>query len=306
MDHGLIGHPESPDRIKAILSSKNLTLDSRGEWQAESSKDTYLPLGIEMVFSTHGREFFEKIKKLDQAGGGSIDADTFVSHGSFDTAMLSITGSFFILDSIMQKSFNQAMILQRPPGHHATASLSMGFCLFNHIALATNYLKKHHQVSKILIVDFDVHHGNGTQDIFYKDDSVFFYSIHRYPFYPGSGSHSETGTGKGLGYTLNHPMDLSTSQNIFVSSFEKGLEVACKKIKPEFILVSAGFDGHKDDPIGGINLDSHSYFLIGQIIRKFAEVYSSGRVFSLLEGGYNTRVLPECIASFKSGIESHE
>ncbi|HET6373348.1 MAG TPA: histone deacetylase, partial [Candidatus Polarisedimenticolia bacterium] len=183
----------------------------------------------------------------------------------------------------------------RPPGHHALKDVAMGFCLFNNVAIVARHLQAKHGLRRILIVDWDVHHGNGTQDAFYDDPSVFFFSIHQFPFYPGTGSKGETGVGAGAGTTLNAPMEAGRGDDDYLRVFGEVLEPRVMQFKPEFILISAGFDAHKDDPLGGMRLTEHGYARLTDLIRTWSEEVCHGRVLSLLEGGYDLGALSRSV-----------
>jgi len=187
------------------------------------------------------------------------------------------------------------MALVRPPGHHASADRAMGFCLFNNVALGARYAQRRHALGRILIVDFDVHHGNGTQAIFEEDDSVFYFSMHRWPFYPGTGAAERKGTGKGKGFTFNLPLAAATDRETIVSLFAQSLEDIAERFTPDLVLVSAGFDAHADDPISGLNLQPRDFGAMTGRIVALADKACRGRVVSALEGGYDLKSLGPCV-----------
>jgi acetoin utilization deacetylase AcuC-like enzyme len=232
-------------------------------------------------------------------GGGFLDVDTVVSPRSFDVALAAAGAGAAAVDAVIGGQDRTALCLVRPPGHHATPTTSMGFCLFNSIALAAKRARNKHQLNRVLIVDFDVHHGNGTQDIFYEDPSVFFFSIHRYGFgfYPGTGSAEETGRGPGRGTTLNVPITNGTPPSEYHAAFNRAFERAAEASKPELILVSAGFDAHRLDPIGGLGLDVEDFVRLTERILDVAKEHAAGRVVSLLEGGYHWDATAESVAA---------
>jgi acetoin utilization deacetylase AcuC-like enzyme len=195
----------------------------------------------------------------------------------------------------MAKKAASAFALVRPPGHHATSNRGMGFCVYNNIAVAAKYLQKEYGLKRILIVDYDVHHGNGTQDIFYSDESVFYFSVHQHPFYPGTGRENETGQGKGKGATLNVELPEGSGDKLLVSAFEQNLVPAMKNFNPDFILVSSGFDGHKDDLLGGLSYTSNGYKSVATILTELANKYADGRIMFMLEGGYTSSSTNESI-----------
>ncbi len=191
----------------------------------------------------------------------------------------------------------RALCVVRPPGHHARPSEGMGFCIFSNVAIAAKVALKRFGLSRILIVDFDVHHGNGTQEIFYDSSHVGFLSIHRYPFYPGTGARNETGAGDGLGYTLNIPLPYGTPRTEYHAAFRSGLEQLARKVRPELVLISAGFDAHAEDPVGDLGLQIEDFERLTEELVSVAEAHSEGRVVSVLEGGYNVPILAGCVAA---------
>ena len=221
--------------------------------------------------------------------GGALDADTSVSSESYTVALAAAGTCASAVDAVIKGKDRNALCLVRPPGHHATPTHSMGFCLFNNAALAAQPARQTHGLTRILIVDWDVHHGNGTQDIFYADPEVQFFSVHRYGrgFYPGSGAADETGTGASLGRTLNVPLRFGVSRKEYLAAFAAGLEKAADAIKPELILLSAGFDAHAADPIGSLGLEVEDFAEMTRLILQAAQVHAAGRLVSCLEGGYD-------------------
>jgi len=208
------------------------------------------------------------------------------------------------VDAVMHGPDRTALCLVRPPGHHATPTHSMGFCLFNNIALAADHASAAHSLTRILVVDWDVHHGNGTQDIFFADPGVMFFSIHRYGhgFYPGTGAADETGTGPGLGYTVNMPVRYGASRPNYHAAFVSALEKAADKIRPELVLLSAGFDAHRRDPIGSLGLETEDFVALTRLVRQVAETHADGRVVSCLEGGYDLQALAESVQVHLEGL----
>jgi acetoin utilization deacetylase AcuC-like enzyme len=285
-------HPETPYRLRAITRR----LDELG-LSGGCQIGTFQPLDEEEVAKVHSRRQIAQVKHFAESGGGHVDPDTVVSPDSFQVALAAAGACSAAVDAVVQGTERNALCLVRPPGHHATPTRSMGFCLFNNIALAARHARTAHQLHRILIVDWDVHHGNGTQDIFYEDPEVFFYSIHRYGhgFYPGTGSDRETGAGKGLGCTLNVPVRYGTSRRDYHSLFTTALEKAADKIKPELVLVSAGFDAHAEDPIGSLGLEVEDFQTLTKEVLAVAATHAQGRLVSCLEGGYNLERLAESV-----------
>jgi acetoin utilization deacetylase AcuC-like enzyme len=285
-------HPENADRLRSITA--RLTKAGLVE---KCTAGTYQPISEEAVTQLHAPAMLVRAKQVAQHGGGTLDPDTVVSPDSFKVALAAAGACAAAVDAVLKGPDRKALCLVRPPGHHATPTRSMGFCLFNNVALAAQHAKKAHGLTRILIVDWDVHHGNGTQDIFYEDPEVVFYSIHRYGngFYPGSGAASETGRGKGLGHIFNAPIRFGTERKDYQDKFTATLETAAEKTKPELVLVSAGFDAHAKDPIGSLGLEAEDFVIMTQKVLEVAKSHAQGRLVSCLEGGYNLSALAECV-----------
>jgi acetoin utilization deacetylase AcuC-like enzyme len=239
----------------------------------------------------------ENVRALAERGGGRIEADTTMSRRSYDVAASAAGAAVAAVDAVLERPRRRAVCLVRPPGHHATREGPMGFCLFNNVALAAQRAITQHKLDRILIVDWDVHHGNGTQDIFYTDPRVMFFSIHRYPFYPGTGAADEIGAGPGLGFTRNEPITFGTPRDVFRARFETALAESATKIRPQLVLISAGFDAHAQDPIGSLGLEIEDFVIMTQSVIDVANTQADGHVVSVLEGGYNVPILAECIAA---------
>lgn len=280
-------HPESPKRISESLHR----LASR-PWYQDLVKGRFDAVSEERLLRTHDAQVIDRLKAACAAGGGHLDSDTFVSPESLETSKLAAGAAIAACEQVISGSSANAFCLLRPPGHHANREASRGFCVFNNVAVAAHYALDVHSLHRILIIDFDVHHGDGTQAIFYEDPAVDYLSIHRYPFYPGTGHQSETGSGQALGGTHNLPIAYGSSREKYLESFQKGLETALKHSKPELILLSAGFDAHKADPVGSLDLEYEDFITITRWIKEAAEIYAKGRLVSLLEGGYNLDTLP--------------
>jgi acetoin utilization deacetylase AcuC-like enzyme len=289
-DTGL--HPENSDRLRSISARLEKTA-----LRSKCALGSYKPLTEEAVTRVHAPKQVQGIKQLGEHGGGQIDADTVVSPHSFHVALAAAGACVSAVDAVLNGTDRTALCLVRPPGHHATPTTSMGFCLFNNIALAAHHAKTAHHLTRLLIVDWDVHHGNGTQDIFYEDPQVMFFSIHRYGhgFYPGTGAESETGRGRGAGYTLNAPIRYGTPRKEYHSRFTAALEKVADKIKPELVLVSAGFDAHALDPIGSLGLETEDFASLTQDVLAVAKTHAQGRLVSCLEGGYHLQALAESV-----------
>jgi acetoin utilization deacetylase AcuC-like enzyme len=283
-------HPETSERVASSLHR----LEGR-DWFKALKRGKFAPIPDERLLRTHTAQV---VKNLDQAaseGGGNLDGDTYVSPESALICRLAAGAAWAACEQVLSGQAENAFCLTRPPGHHASRESSRGFCIFNNIAIAAHYALDVHDLSRILIVDFDVHHGDGTQAIFYDDPAVDYVSIHRYPFYPGTGHQSETGTGAGLGHTHNAPIAFGTSREHYLDAFRKTFDRAVEKAKPELILLSAGFDAHTLDPIGSLGLDYEDFQDMTRHILNAASVFAKGRLVSILEGGYNLTTLPKLI-----------
>lgn len=288
------GHPENPDRYRVVIDAIKGNQDLNGrlvEIQAEKASQG-------LVQAAHTKEHFRRVEGAFANGMDRLDADTVISMQSFDASLYAAGGAITAVDAVMRGEARNAFVAVRPPGHHATAEHAMGFCLFNNVAVAARYAQnKYKEIERVAIVDWDVHHGNGTQGIFYSDASVFFFSMHQYPWYPGTGSRGETGQGKGLGATLNLPMRAFTEPKDQLSAFDAGIEEIAAKIKPDLILVSAGFDAHLTDPLGQLRLEDADYISMTRTLIQWADDACSGRVVSCLEGGYNLETLGQTVAA---------
>ena len=250
--------------------------------QAQACKEEYLELA-------HKREYLTQAKKDIEQGLKSLSTgDTQVSMKSWEVALLATGGVLHAVRQVVKGKIGRAFCLTRPPGHHATPSKGMGFCIFNHVALAARYAQEELGIGKVLIVDWDVHHGNGTQDVFYEDETVMFLSTHQSPWYPGTGSKEETGKGKGLGYTLNFPFPAGSGRKEIVEgAFGLDLPKKIKSFRPELILISAGFDSRRGDPLGQFRLSDKDFSDLTRLIVGLAKEHCGGKVVSVLEGGYD-------------------
>jgi acetoin utilization deacetylase AcuC-like enzyme len=258
------------------------------------------PATDEELALAHDRSYIELVKRelANVQGVAELSTgDTDVTRESLAAARAAAGGVLNAADAVASGRMKNAFCAVRPPGHHATRNRGMGFCIFNNVAIAARYLQKVHAIRRVLIVDFDYHHGNGTQDIFYDDDSVFYFSTHHYGAYPGTGSASETGTGKGAGTTLNVPLPPGASDAQILAAFEQQLVPAARRFKPDFILVSAGFDGMRRDLLGQFDITPAGYAAITRVIVRLADELCQGRVVSVLEGGYRLDGLAESVAA---------
>ena len=278
------GHPECPERIPSIINGLKKIQSQKLIWEkVRSFDDKYIKL-------THSEKYFEKINQsFPKEGLAFLDGDTIVSKGSKKAAYDAVGAIINAIDAVMNKEFDNAFCVVRPPGHHAEKERAMGFCIFNNIAVGATYLMEKYKMNKVAIIDFDVHHGNGTQDIFYNEKKVLYISSHQFPFYPGTGSKDETGKYNNI---LNIPLKAGTNSREFFTSYNKVYD-KLNEFKPEFILLSAGFDAHKNDPLANINLESKDYYTLTKEIIKIAKQVSGNKIVSILEGGYNLAAIQE-------------
>lgn len=283
-------HPENPGRLNAIQknieSSKyynNLTL-------IQPRKAT-----VEDIAKVHGTGYIRSVEDSCRNGVRNLDADTVISSDSYQAALLSAGAGLEALDKILEGTVGNAFCAVRPPGHHAEQNKAMGFCLFNNVGVIARYAQDVKNIQKIFIFDWDVHHGNGTQHSFYKDSSIYYSSIHQYPFYPGTGGVDETGTGDGLGSNLNLPMRAYSCDADYINAIEHKLIPVIQKFNPDLIIISAGFDAHENDPLAQINLSTDCYGKMTQKLMEIANDVCNGRILSMLEGGYDYSALADSV-----------
>ncbi len=279
-------HPESPNRLTAILNG----LHQNSLWD-KLKHVTPIPASEQQILLCHPRSHLEYIRDCANRGSVQIDPDTHVSAHSFDAAMLAAGAAVQAVDQILDGEYQNAFAAVRPPGHHATADRAMGFCLFNNVAIAARHAVKNQGLKRVLIMDWDVHHGNGTQDIFYDDPTVIYISLHKKHHYPGTGWEHETGAGEAVGTKINISFAgirraLKSMRNIFNAALEKA-----RNFKPEFIFVSCGFDAHENDPLGNLGLTNETYGRLTGYLMDFAAQFGHQRIFSILEGGYDSKAL---------------
>ena len=252
---------------------------------------------IEWILTVHSREYHDWVRESCERGVECLDqGDTIVCPESYGAAIASLNAGLTAADLVMSCDFDRAFSAMRPPGHHALPDRAMGFCLFANIAIVARYLQTRHGVGRVAIVDWDVHHGNGTHDIFYDDDSVLFISLHQHPLWPGTGSSRQRGTGKGEGYTLNLPIAPFTSAEDYIRTFRERVLPVLEAYSPEVLLISAGFDAHRDDPIAQLQLTEEDFAAMTRDLAGIATGSCNGRIVSLLEGGYDLDALAESAA----------
>ena len=278
------GHPECPERIPAILTGLKKIQSQKLIWKEIGSFDEkYIEL-------THSKKYLEKINQsFPKEDLVFLDGDTIVSKGSKKAAYDAVGVIINAIDAVMNQEFDNAFCVVRPPGHHAEKEQAMGFCIFNNVAVGATYLLEKYKLDKVAIIDFDVHHGNGTQDIFYNEKKVLYISSHQFPFYPGTGSKDEIGKFNNI---LNIPLKAGTVSEEFFNSYKKVYD-KLNEFRPQFILLSAGFDAHKNDPLANVNLESRDYYILTKEIMKIAKKICSNKIVSILEGGYNLSAIQE-------------
>ncbi len=284
-------HPEHEGRLIAIVTHLQRT-DLWGrllQIRPESADPKW-------ILKVHTEEHLKFVREICESGASVLEqGDTHVCEDSYRVALLAAGGVFAGIDAVMSGKANSAFCAVRPPGHHAESSRAMGFCLFNNVAVGARYVQEQYGLERAAIIDWDVHHGNGTQEIFYEDPSVLYISTHQYPYYPGTGGAEERGEGKGEGFTLNVPLKAGTTAEEYLRLFEGTVLPALEHYRPEFILISAGFDAHRADPLAGILLTEETYASITSAVKRLAEEFSQGRIVSVLEGGYDLTALPLCV-----------
>ncbi len=291
LEHKTGTHPERPERLVQVVRHLERTgLDKR------CTLPDWKPATLEQLASVHGPGYAQRIAAFCAAGGGAIEADTVCSDRSFEVARFATGSACDAVQRVVAGQDSQALCLVRPPGHHALHDEPMGFCLFNNVMVAARTALDECGLERVLIVDWDVHHGNGTQALCWEDPRIGFLSIHRWPFYPGTGRAEETGTGSALGTKLNLPIAWGTTRANYLNEFRRGLDVLARRIRPQLVLISAGFDAHAEDPVGSLGLDTEDFASLTDAVLDVAAEYSAGRCVSVLEGGYNTSILAGCVA----------
>ena len=279
------GHPEKIDRVTAIIDNFKKVDNKNLIWKKPNKFDEFF------LNKTHSIDYINHVKQsFPKKGLVFLDGDTIVSPGSKDATKDAVGSIITAIDGVQNKEFKNAFCAVRPPGHHAEKDKAMGFCIYNNVAVGANYLIEKYKYKKIAIIDFDVHHGNGTQDIFYDNEKVLYVSTHQYPYYPGSGSHKENGK---FNNVLNIPLEAGTTSEVYLNAYENVLN-KIKQFKPEFLLFSAGFDAHIDDPLAQMRLSTEDYYTITKRTLEYSKSFCNGRVVSILEGGYDLKALQNC------------
>ena len=278
------GHPEKIDRVTVVIDNFKKLDNKKLIWKKPNKFEN------SFLVKTHTSNYIDQVNKsFPKKGYNFLDGDTIVSPGSKDASKDAVGSIITAIDGVQNKEFKNAFCAVRPPGHHAEKEKAMGFCIFNNVAVGANYLIEKYKYNKIAIIDFDVHHGNGTQDIFYDNEKVLFISTHQYPYYPGSGSEKEKGN---FNNVLNIPLEAGTSAEKYLNAYENVLNKV-REFKPEFLLFSAGFDAHIDDPLAQLQLSSEDFYKITKRTLEISKPFCNGNVVSILEGGYDLKALQE-------------
>jgi acetoin utilization deacetylase AcuC-like enzyme len=278
------GHPEKIDRVTAVIENFKKLNNKNLIWKKPTNFDQ------SFLINTHSSDYISQVNQsFPKNGLAFLDGDTVVSPGSKDATKDAVGSIITAIDGVQNKEFKNAFCAVRPPGHHAEKEKAMGFCIYNNVAVGANYLIEKYKYNKVAIVDFDVHHGNGTQDIFYNNEKVLYISTHQYPYYPGSGSEQEKGKFNNI---FNIPLEAGTSAEEYLNAYEHVLK-KLKKFKPEFLLFSAGFDAHIDDPLAQLKLGSEDFYQLTKRTLEFSKSFCNGNVVSILEGGYDLKALQE-------------
>ncbi|NPA32020.1 MAG: histone deacetylase [Aquificae bacterium] len=288
LKHDYPDHPENKGRLLSIV--EHLTNSPLKDKVVYVKPRRATPAEVAL---NHDPAYIQEIKEFCDAGGGFLDPDTYATPHTYEVALHAVGGVLEAIDRVLEGELGRAFCAVRPPGHHAERARAMGFCIFNNVAVGAHYLRKR-GIGRVFIVDFDAHHGNGTQRSFYEDDTVFYFSTHQYPFYPGTGSADERGAGRGYGYTLNVPLPAGAGDKEVVPVYEKLLPEVMERFAPEFVLVSAGYDLHADDPLTHLNVTNEGVRRIVRSILGVSDELRAPVVFAL-EGGYNLRALGECV-----------
>jgi acetoin utilization deacetylase AcuC-like enzyme len=274
-----LGHPERPDRIRALNEEFGRAVYSM------LAREEAPMAPLEAVSLAHPMEYAEKLREVaPETGAVRVDGDTVLSSGSWEPIMRAVGGAMYAVDEVFAKKTDNAFVAMRPPGHHAETATPMGFCFFNNAAIAARHAQKKHGAERVAIIDFDVHHGNGTQDIFWNDPTVMYSSTHQMPLYPGTGAKSETGTKNTI---VNAPLSAGDNGTQFKEAFESVILPRLNNFQPDLVIISAGFDAHRNDPLANLNLVEEDFAWVTGKLMDLADKHAKGRVVSLLEGGYD-------------------
>lgn len=289
-EHVTGDHPENGGRILSVIRHLSFVgLD------ASCRRPSWKPASVERLCYVHTPEYVESVKQFALSGGGYIEEDTAVSKKSYEIACMAAGAACDAVERVVRGEDKTAFCLVRPPGHHAMPDHAMGFCLLNNVAVGARVATRELGIERVLIVDIDVHHGNGTQAIFWEDPLVAYFSMHCFPLYPETGAADEIGAGPGVGTILNVPIAKGTPRDELLGTFTHQLKEFAARIKPQLVLVSAGFDAHKDNPVGSLGLETDDYKGITRSLLEIADEYADGKLVSVLEGGYNPHALTDCV-----------
>ena len=291
------GHPEKIDRVTVVIDNFKKLDNKNLVWKKPSKFDRSL---LEMTHNSDYVNFVEK--SFPKKGLSFLDGDTVVSPGSKDATSDAVGSIITAIDGVQNKDFKNAFCAVRPPGHHAEKNKAMGFCIYNNVAVGANYLIDKYKLNKIAIIDFDVHHGNGTQDIFYDNSKVHYYSTHQYPLYPGTGDINETGCGN----IVNVPLQAGTGSKLYQEAFDQKIITAIDHQKPDFIIISAGFDAHQSDPLANLNLVESDFKKITSKLKVLANKHCEGKIISMLEGGYDINALEKSILIHLKELQNND
>ncbi|MCY4487688.1 MAG: histone deacetylase [Deltaproteobacteria bacterium] len=295
-------HPENPQRIKTLL-------DLAGEVAGGGDRFELLPLRSAVQAELelgHGSDYIDLVRSTSEHDRFALDGDTITCRDSFGVALMAVGGFLQLLDAVAASDYGNGFAMARPPGHHALRNRGMGFCLFNTVAIGARYLQEKHGARRVAIMDWDVHHGNGSQDAFYDDPSVLFLSTHQYPYYPGTGAADEVGSGRGEGYTVNVPLPAGCGDAEYLAVFRDIIVPAIERYEPDWLLVSAGFDSHRDDPLAAMGVTERGFGVMANALLELARKHTGGKIAFLLEGGYDLAALRNSVATVLECMQSEE
>ncbi len=293
------GHPERPDRLRAIMAH----LEATG-LSAKLTRIDARPADDRWVVRVHSRAYLAELRRAESEAPVQLDPDTRMSPDTLRAALLATGGMLAAVDAVMAGEVANAFVAARPPGHHALPERAMGFCFINHVLVAARYVQERYGLERVLIVDWDVHHGNGTAEVAADDPAIFYFSTHQYPYYPGTGAAAETGRGDARGTVLNVPLAAGAGDDEIIHAFESQLIPAANAFRPQFVLISAGFDAHYADPLAGLMVSEDGYRRLTEIVRDIAARHAEGRVVSILEGGYELEALARSVAAHLEALRT--
>jgi acetoin utilization deacetylase AcuC-like enzyme len=285
------GHPERPERLTAIDE-----LLRKQPYYAELVRVEKKIPDMKYIEMVHDPDYIARAKREIEGGDSYFDSmDTSVCARSYEVALYAVGGCLNMCDCVMKGGAHYGFCAVRPPGHHAERSYAAGFCIFNNVAISARYVQEQHGIERVAVVDWDVHHGNGTQHSFEGDESIYYMSLHQYPYYPGTGSDAEKGFGNGKGYTLNLPMRMGSGDEEYIRAFEDFIVPELEQFEPQIVFISAGFDAHTNDPLSSIELGSDTFYKFTKLLQDVARSYADNRIIAVLEGGYNLDALADSV-----------